>query len=84
MVPEGAGQEDCLATPYRGRIDLAISKDGDETFSNYVPRYMNTTGHRRNILRWNKMGRVNDFGWKLKFWTLGRIVATDGYVEVTP
>ncbi len=83
LVPEDAGDEDCQAVPYQGRIDLAISKDGAETFSNYVPRYMHPTGLRKNILRWNKMGRVNDFTPKIRFWTLGRIVATDGYVEVT-
>lgn len=84
LVPEDAGQEDCVATPYRGRIDLAISKDGGETFSNYVPRYMNPIGVRKNILRWNKMGRANDLTPKIRFWTLGKVVATNGYVEVTP
>lgn len=84
LVPERAGQEDCLATPYQGRIDLAISKDGGVTFSNYVPRWMNPTGIRKNILNWNKMGRVNDFVPKIKFHTLGRIVCTNGYIEVMP
>lgn len=84
LVPEDAGQEDCVATPYRGRVDLAVSKDGAETFSNYVPRYLNPLGKRKNILRWNKMGRVNDLTPKIRFWTLGRIVATDGYLEATP
>lgn len=83
MVPEDAGQEDCVALPYRGRVDLALSKDGGETFGNYVPRYLNPIGIRKNILRWNKMGRANDLTPKIRFWTLGRIVATDGYVEVT-
>lgn len=84
LVPEDAGQEDCVGRPYQGRIDLAISKDGAETFSNYVPRYMNPVGKRKNILRWNKMGRVNDFTAKIRFWTLGRVVAADGYIEVNP
>jgi len=84
LVPERHGQEDCAAQPYRGRIDLAVSKDSTESYSNYVPRWMNTQGNSKNILRWNKMGRVNDFTPKIRFWTLGRIVATDGYVEVTP
>lgn len=83
LVPEDAGQEDCQAVPYRGRVDLAVSKDGAETFSNYVPRYLNPIGIRKNILRWNKMGRVNDFTPKIRFWTLGRVVATNGYIEIT-
>lgn len=74
LVPEDAGSEDCVGVPYQGRIDLAISKDGAESFSNYVPRYLNPLGIRKNILRWNKMGRVNDFTPKIRFWTLGRII----------
>lgn len=84
LVPEGAGEEDCVATPYQGRVDLAISVSGGETFSNYVPRYLNTTAYYKNILRWNKMGRANDLTAKIRFWTLGRIVAANGYVEITP
>ena len=84
LVPEDAGQEDCQSVPYQGRIDLAISKDGGETFGNYVPRYMNPLGIRKNILRWNKMGRANDLTPKIRFWTLGRIVTANGYVEATP
>ena len=84
MVPERHGQEDCVSTPYRGRIDLALSKDGAESFSNYVPRYLNPVGERRNILRWNKGGRANDITPKFRFWTLGRIVATNGYAEASP
>lgn len=84
LVPEGAGQEDCFGIPYQGRIDLAISKDSTDSYSNYVPRYMNAPGNSKNILRWNKMGRANDLTPKIRFWTLGRIVCTDGYVEVTP
>lgn len=83
LVPERHGQEDCVAVPYQGRIDLAISKNGADTFSNYVPRYMNPTGYGKNILRWNKMGRANDITPKIRFWTLGPVVCTDGYVEVT-
>lgn len=83
LVPERGGMEDCLARPYQGRIDCALSKDGAETFSNYVPRYLNPLGHRKNILRWNKGGAANDVTPKFRFWTLGRIVCTDGYAEVT-
>jgi hypothetical protein len=83
LVPERAGQEDCVAVPYQGRIDLALSKNGNDTFSNYVPRYMNVTGYGKNILRWNKGGRANDITPKIRFWTLGPIVATNGYAEIT-
>lgn len=84
LVPEGAGMQDCDGVPYRGRVDLAISKDGGETFSNYVGRSMNPPGKRKNIIRWNKLGRANDLTPKFRFWNLGRIVAQNGYIEVTP
>lgn len=84
LVPEKAGQEDCVSRPYQGRIDLAISKDGGETFSNYVSRQLNPIGERKNILRWNKMGRANDLTPKFRFWTLGRTLVNNGMIEVTP
>lgn len=84
VVPEGAGQEDCLAVPYRPRIDLAISKDGNETFGNYVSRFLNPQGVRKNILNWNKMGMANDLSFKIRFWSLGRFVVYNGLVDVTP
>lgn len=83
LVPERHGQEDCSSIPYRGRIDLAISKDSNIAWSNYVSRFMNAQGNGKNILRWNKMGKVNDLNLKIRFWTLGRIVAANGYVEIT-
>lgn len=83
LVPEHAGQEDCVATPYRARIDLAISKDGAEVFSNYVSRYLNPLGVHKNILNWNKLGGQNDLTLKLRFWSLGRFVVNNGIVDVT-
>jgi hypothetical protein len=84
LVPEGAGNEDCPGMPYRGRIDLALSKDGDQTFGNYVARQLNPLGVRKNILRWNKMGVANDLALKLRFWSLGRFVVGAAFIEITP
>ena len=83
LVPERAGQEDCLAVPYQGRIDCALSKNGMDTWSNYVPRYMHHDGFGKNILRWDKGGKANDVIPKFRFCTYGPIVCTDGYAEVT-
>jgi hypothetical protein len=83
LVAEGGGSGDCYAIPYQGRVDLAISKDGTDAYSNYVPRYLNPTGQHKNILRWNKMGRANELVPKIRFWTKTRVTATGGYVEVT-
>lgn len=80
-VPEGAGQEDCESTLYKGRVDLAVSSNGGETFSNYVPRFTNTYGHRRNIIYWNNLGFFNEFTPKFKFWTKGRVIIGGGIME---
>ena len=84
VVPEDGGIEDCEETPYRGRIDLAMSKDGGETFSNYVPRYTNVLGKRWNILKWEQMGMCNEWTPKLRFWISGRKVASGGIVTIVP
>ena len=82
LVPERHGQEDCESTPYQPRIDLALSRDGAVTFGNYVARYLNPLGYRKNILRWNKMGSANDLTLKIRFWSLGRFVSNDGLLDV--
>ena len=82
LVPERHGQEDCESVPYKARIDLALSRDGGETFGNYVARYLNPIGYRKNILRWNKLGFANDLTLKIRFWGLGRFVSNDGLADV--
>jgi hypothetical protein len=82
VVPEGAGIEDCEGTPYQGRIDVAVSGNGGETWSNYVSRDLNPQGYRRNILRWESMGMFNELTIKIRFWTLGRVVCYNGVLEV--
>lgn len=84
LVPERAGQEDCESHQYQGRIDCSISKDGGQTFGNYVGRLTNPTGIRKNILRWNKLGNTNDLVIKFRFWSLGRFVVHNGIVEISP
>lgn len=84
LVPEKGGQEDCVSRPYQARVDLAISKDGGETFGNYVSRYCHPVGKRKNMMRWEKQGFANDYTPKFKFWSLGRFVVNDGIVDVTP
>jgi hypothetical protein len=84
LVPERHGQEDCESVPYRARVDLALSRDGGMTFGNYVARRLHTTGYRKNILNWDKMGSANDLTLKFRFWSLGRFVVFDGIVDVTP
>jgi len=82
LVPENAGQEDCEMTPYQGRIDLSISKNGGETYSNTVSRYTNKLGVRRNIMKWEHMGWCNEFTPKFRFWLSGRSVVGNGVLDV--
>jgi hypothetical protein len=84
LVPENGGMEDCAETPYMGRIDLAMSKDGGETYSSYVPRYTNVLAYRKNILKWEQMGLCNEWTPKLRFWISGRKVAAGGIVSLIP
>ena len=82
LVPEHAGEEDCAETPYRGRVDLSISKDGGETFSNTVSRYTNPLGVRRNIMKWENLGWCNELTPKFRFWLGGRSVVQNGVLEI--
>ncbi len=82
LVPEGGGSDDCPSYQYQGAIDMAFSKNGGETWSNYVRKYTNLVGVRQNILRWQNMGKCNEFTIKLKFWTWGRVVIYNGVLEI--
>lgn len=82
VVPEDGGPEDCEGRQYRGAVDLAVSGNGGETYSNYVRRQMNEQGYRRNIIRWESQGMFNEYTPKFKFWTLGRVVTGPAVTEV--
>lgn len=82
MVPEGHGDEDCESYNYRPAVDCSISKDGGETWSNYVRRYLNPIGYRKNILKWERLGQANEITTKFKFWGVGRFVAGNGGMQV--
>lgn len=67
---------------YRPRIDVTISKDGGQTYSNAVPYYMHATGHYKNQPRFNQLGEANQFTVQMRFWGFGAVVAQDGILEV--
>ncbi len=68
--------------PYIPRIELAISKDGGETWSNYVSRELHPLGHRQNILQWEGMGAANDICFKFRIWSRWRVVITNGLLDI--
>jgi hypothetical protein len=84
VVPEGGGEEDCIAMPYQPKIQYAHSKDGGVTFSNYLDKLLNPLGVRRNILKWDRLGHCNEYTPKFRFWGLGSWLVSDGIVTVKP
>ena len=67
---------------YQPRVDMAISKDAGTTWSNYVSRGLNPIGQRRNIITWNNLGSSNELTLKIRFWGLGSVVCSNGFVEL--
>ena len=67
---------------YRPRIDVTISKNGGETYSNAVSYYMHATGHYKNQPRFHKLGEANQFTIQMRFWGFGAVVIVDGVLEV--
>lgn len=82
VVPEHHGTEDCDAHPFLPKIQLAISKDGGVTYTNYVDKDLQPVGYRRNIMKWDRMGLCNEYTPKFRFWGKKRFVFTDGTLRM--
>jgi hypothetical protein len=67
---------------YRPRIDVTISKNGGQTYSNAIPYYMHATGNYKNQPRFNKLGEANQFTIQMRFWGFGAVVINEGFIEV--
>lgn len=66
----------------RSRVDLTISKDGNQAFSRTVSREMNAQGKHRNQINWHRLGQANELTFQLRFWGFQRFVAKDAVCEV--
>lgn len=64
------------------RVDLSISIDGGATFGNEWGYELNSIGLRKNRLMWWQCGMANDLVCQFKFWGMGRVVITDGVVNI--
>jgi hypothetical protein len=83
VVPENDIYGPCIPSLFnKPRVDLSLSYDGCETWSNDVSRYMNPIGYRKNIIMWNQLGQANEITPKLHFWSTGRIVVKDGVMDI--
>jgi hypothetical protein len=67
---------------YQPRIDVTISKNGGETYSNAIPYYMHATGQYKNQPRFNQLGEANQFTVQMRFWGFGAVVVNNGFLEV--
>ena len=63
-------------------VELAISIDGGANFGNYWAYYLPSIGLRKNRLIWWQLGMANDFVPLFRFNSFGRVVATDGILNV--
>lgn len=79
LIIESGG---CFIDYNRPRVDMSFSKNGNQSFSNIVGRYINENGHYRNQIRWHRMGQANEFTIQLRFWGLQRFVVQNGVAEV--
>ena len=73
--------QEIVDDPYVPRIDMAISKDGGETFGSYVSKDLNPLGERKNRVVFWKLGASNDFVAKFKFWSKYRVTVSDGVIQ---
>lgn len=67
--------------PHLQRIDLSISKDGGQKFSNVLSKQLNYSGVRPNRLNYFRLGRANDLICQFRFWGQGRFVVLDGLMS---
>jgi len=70
------------AVSYAPRIDLAISKDGGITWSNFVSRTLNPLGHRQNILHFEGMGVANDICFMFRYHQTNRLIVNQAILDV--
>lgn len=66
---------------YLPRIDMAVSKDGGESFSNFVTKELNPIGKRKNKVVFWRLGRVNDLVLQFRFWSKDRVNVTNGVLQ---
>ena len=64
------------------RVDLSVSTDGGATFSSDMPYVLPGVGRRKNKVQWWQLGIANDFVVQLKFWSIGRVVVTNGVLKI--
>ncbi len=65
------------------RVDLTISKNGGNTFSNAVSYDLKETGNYQNQPRFNNLGYAQQITYQLHIWGNGRTVVKNGTMELS-
>ncbi len=68
--------------PQASRVDMSISKNGNQSFGNIVSKTLNSTGQFRNQITWERCGQANEFTIQLRFVGFQRFVASGGIAEI--
>jgi hypothetical protein len=64
------------------RIDLSVSSDGGESFSNTEGKDLNEFAQRQNRLDWWQCGSYNDLVPQFRFWSQDRFVIGNGQLSI--
>lgn len=64
------------------RVDLTISKNGGNTYSNVVSYELKKTGDYKNQPRFNNLGYAQQITYQMRFWGKGRKVVKNGTMEI--
>src|SRR5690606_180812 len=67
---------------YNPRIDVKISKNGGETWSNALSYLYHRKGNYLNQPRFYKLGMANQFTVQFRFWSFFRVAASNGFLEI--
>jgi hypothetical protein len=67
--------------PYVPRIDMAISKDGGQSFGSFVSKPLQPQGVRKNRVVFWRLGRVNDLTIQFRFWSKFRFTVSNGVLQ---
>lgn len=82
IIDESSSSSGSNIPGYVPRIDLAFSKDGGISWSNYVSRDLHPLGYRQNILHWEGMGAANDLCFMFRFWQTNRLIVQNGLLDI--
>ena len=72
---------ECTSSPTRPCVDLSFSKNGNQSFSNAVRKYLNPIGRYSNILSWDRLGQANEFTVQIRFYGFQKFIANNGTIE---